>query len=766
MSDDGLVGYATTFHGMFGELDDGTPRVDEVEVPLIQRDYAQGRQDSRSKAIRDRFLDAIHSALTTDSPVGLDFIYGDVRDDNTDQPRRRRFEPLDGQQRLTTLFLLHWYVAFRRGDLSDPQPWTRFTYATRPSARLFCERIVKHPPPPDLVGRPSGWITDQSWYLHLWRFDPTIRAMLVTLDAIAERFASDDADALWDRLTDDTKPAVWFQLLPIDDMGSPENLYIKMNSRGKPLTEFEAFKANLGQLVAQVAGDNDFGHKIDGDWTDLLWPYRGDNDIVDDEFMRYFDFLIEICEWREGRVRDQEEITPEQRVSALLSPANPRHQEHLGFICAAFDTWVGDVAIADALAGFFKTSLEGDGVRLVGAPSTDLFLACCERYGATRGSTRLFSLTDTLLLLAVLTHRIEKTDDAPGRLRTLRNVNEASQFEMRVQNMPKFVEEVAEFMRSGDLNALATFNQNQVADERAKSALRLEEPELAPVLARLEDHTVLRGTLAAFDLDASIKTRAPAFESAFEPDLWPMLTGALLATGDYQRDYPHSDMHRFGSPTTESVWRTLLVDRGDRAALERVRTVLGDLLERVSASEAGAGSALEAVCRQFVDERSAAGHFDWRYHLVRYPAMREGNSGIYYGADKRLGYELTMLRKTQQNSWYRDAYLYAMWCEAGRPDEVKDPWFYGYSTTPRWMELIRTGTSLRSVPDGISVKPPVMPTANATFQAAREQAGLVETDEGLLLRIPQVSREGEAIDTVDRVQAGAQLVLAFVEAGL
>lgn len=47
--------------------------------------------------------------------------------------------------------------------------------------------------------------------------------------------------------------------------------------------------------------------------------------------------------------------------------------------------------------------------------------------------------------------------------------------------------------------------------------------------------------------------------------------------------------------------------------------------------------------------------------------MREGNSGIYYGADHKLGYELTMLRKTVQHSWYRDPYLYAIWREADLP---------------------------------------------------------------------------------------------------
>ena len=136
-------------------------------------------------------------------------------------------------------------------------------------------------------------------------------------------------------------------------------------------------------------------------------------------------------------------------------------------------------------------------------------------------------------------------------------------------------------MQSGDLASLSTFNQNQVADEAAKRDLRNRQPELAPSLARLEDHTILRGTLAAFDLDDSIEARGEAFEAVFEPKHWPALTGALLATGEYQRDYPNSDLHRFGSPTTESVWRLLLVDRGDRVALARVRAVLGNLLDRV-----------------------------------------------------------------------------------------------------------------------------------------------------------------------------------------
>ncbi|WP_138757345.1 DUF262 domain-containing protein [Modestobacter altitudinis] len=758
MSTNSLAGYRTTFHAMFGARDAGAPRVDQVEIPLIQRDYAQGREDARTSAIRGRFLDALHAALTEDAPVGLDFIYGEVRDGT--------FEPLDGQQRLTTLFLLHWYIASRCGALDDAQPWHRFSYTTRPSARLFCERIVKYPPPSDVAGPPSGWITDQSWYLHLWRFDPTIRAMLVTLDAIAERFSGEDAGELWGRLTDGVKPAIWFQLLPIDEMGAAEDLYIKMNSRGKPLTGFEAFKSHLGQLVAEAGAVDDFGHRIDGAWTDLVWPYRGDNNVVDDEFMRYFDFLIEVCEWREDRARGAEVLTPEQRISTLLASTNPRRREHLEFICAAFDVWVEGPPVAEVFADVFKTSVHGDGARLFGAPSSDLFHACCDRYGATRGATRLFSLTDTLLLFAVLVHRIHETEDAAARLRSLRNVNEASQFEMRVQNMPKFIREVDAFMRSGDITSLATFNQNQVADEVAKRAFRGRHPELASALARLEDHAILRGTLAAFDLDASIETRAEAFEAVFEPQHWPALTGALLATGEYQRDYADSDLHRFGSPTTESVWRLLLVDRGDRVALARVRQVLATLLDRVAASEADTPVALVAIADEFVASRIASSHYDWRYYLVRYSTMREGNSGMYYGADGRLGYELTMLRKTVQRSRYRDAYLYAVWCEAGRPSEVVDPWFDGYSTTPRWMTLSGSGTALRSISRGIAVRTGAKPGSAESLNEVCSAAGAMSSDGGWLLPIPQAFPGGEFVDSVDRVQVAANFLQHLVAAGL
>lgn len=767
-----MKGYPTSYTGMFeASADDEPPTITRVEIPLIQRDYAQGRRSAKVNEIRDTFVEALHDALTTGRQIGLDFVYGELKGE-----KGETFEPLDGQQRLTTLFLLHWYLAYRTGRLDGVPSWGAFTYATRPSARLFCERIIENPPPTDYDGVPSTWIKDQPWYLHLWRFDPTIEAMLVTLDTINARFRHDDLDPAWSRLTDTDVPAIWFQLLPIDKKISAEDLYIKMNSRGKPLTDFENFKAHLGEIISHTGRAQEFGQKVDGRWADLLWPYRGDNDLIDDEFMKYLDFVLEICEWREGRVRDGKAplVRPERRASTLFGEQNERHDEHLDFFFRAFDAWWDDDAptaapgLAAIFGGFFTVEDGGTGIRLFGAPDINLFVTCCERYGEMRGNTRVFSLTDTLLLYATLVHRVYETDDAARRLRVIRNANEASLFELRLQNMPKLVAEVEAFMRTGSLDALETYNTNQVVDEEIKRSFLEQHPELEPSLHLWEDQSILRGTLAAFDLDSeTIDGRARAFGEVFRPENWQLLTGALLAVGEYQHDSPKWDFHQFGSPTTESVWRTVLVGRGDRENLERTGHVVSNLLDAFAKSDVPVDTFLHQTVDGLVADRLSRGELDWRYYLVRYPRMREGNSGIYYGAGGTLSYEMTMLRKTVQRSWYRDPYLYAIWREAGSPKQVPDPWFFGYSSNPRWMRLERSGAGLRSVQPGIALDEPVDERDGANFESICEQRpDVIRKDDGWLLVIAQRDNDGVLIDTEDRVQRGAALLKELIASGL
>ena len=258
--------------------------IERVEIPLFQRDYAQGRGGDVVGRVRTDFLDALLAAVVGDETdsIGLDFVYGGVEDGT--------LRPLDGQQRLTTLFLLHWYVASRSGNLADGDGWRHFSYATRQSARMFCESLVAHPLPEGAT--PADWITDQPWYLFLWRHDPTIQSMLVMLDAIHDRFKVVDATRAWARLTDHEHPAVWFLLLPLSGLGSTgsdnmraEDLYIKMNSRGKPLTEFENFKAHFERTIQWSPRSGEFALKADTSWSDLLRHLRNDDDLIYDDVL-------------------------------------------------------------------------------------------------------------------------------------------------------------------------------------------------------------------------------------------------------------------------------------------------------------------------------------------------------------------------------------------------------------------------------------------------------------------------------------------------
>jgi len=118
-----------------------------IVIPVIQRDYAQGRKTEKVTEVRQNFVrDLISYIKEASATHELDFIYGTV---NATDSQIAEFVPLDGQQRLTTLFLLHLYVAGRKGKYSEfisimkgINTSNRFTYKTRNSSTMFCERLL------------------------------------------------------------------------------------------------------------------------------------------------------------------------------------------------------------------------------------------------------------------------------------------------------------------------------------------------------------------------------------------------------------------------------------------------------------------------------------------------------------------------------------------------------------------------------------------------------------------------------------------------
>lgn len=291
----------------------------EVRIPPLQRDYAHGRKGpgmgaERAEIVRTRFLKSIDDALTEGSDqLSLDFVFGPEDEDV--------FEPIDGQQRLTTLFLYHWYLI---PNEMPRAPLGRFRYETRASSRDFVRLLADTAAATvrSAVGQGSlseGMI-DLSGFSLRWRDDPTVAGMLVVLDAIHDNWKvrrPEEHTTAWERLTSAEDPAAYFFMPGNSGEGTRQSayeLYIRMNDRGKQLTPFEQFKAWLeehayrggteGEITGQVKNwpdteaDGTAGKTprwmelLDTEWTDLFWQHMDDeNDLVDEEFLRFFSLI-------------------------------------------------------------------------------------------------------------------------------------------------------------------------------------------------------------------------------------------------------------------------------------------------------------------------------------------------------------------------------------------------------------------------------------------------------------------------------------------
>jgi hypothetical protein len=73
-----VKGYLTSYVRLFEAQPDGVATLSSIEIPLIQRDYAQGRPDARVREIRISFLEVLLETIAGGESVGLDFVYGKI----------------------------------------------------------------------------------------------------------------------------------------------------------------------------------------------------------------------------------------------------------------------------------------------------------------------------------------------------------------------------------------------------------------------------------------------------------------------------------------------------------------------------------------------------------------------------------------------------------------------------------------------------------------------------------------------------------------
>ena len=705
-----------------------------VVIPQLQRDYAQGRADA--KELRERFLSQILRVLREKGRLNLDFVYG--YDKALSPNHHPIFYPLDGQQRLTTLWLLHWYLLPSESVAEEREWLLRFSYRTRSSSTRFCQLLVEYAVV-DGSRLDVAAIKDQPWYRQSYNADATIAAMLGTLRTIKGLVAPGERAALWERLCH--QRALTFDVIDIkgEEFRLTDELYIKMNARGKQLTSFECYKADLTRALREI-GEQDvpccykgkplsyadyFAFKVDNEWLDLF--YHREIDGLDERMYGFIQNIAKLCFFLdpENAKKNVDAFTYWDSVNVFSIQDNA---DRLISILDLFER----IQAKQPLRDFFATLTpsirfsEEDG-KDASASVKDLFRESCDKNASV----------NLVLLLAMSYYMetyklVEATEELQDYLRVVRNLlwGERQLDEMHYQSNVRinsllnywgWIEPLAS--RKQVLDAVKSsgevfLKKKKENEKEPKSKLHqrvdfiLKYPELKPLIGELEDHPLLAGQLGIFDLDQDandFKRQAEAFKLIFDPafcargDADKLIIRALVASG-----YPgvqgknvwggYRDTWFFGG---NGRWSTVLSIKEYEQSEQR--KAIRQLLSQFAGGTGDTKERLQRIIDAYLESEDAKRR-GWRYYFVKYPEFYSGDTNFFAwdNREETADAYVDSLKSFSSNpliGYHANAYVQVVWRLVGRGDtHCRPEWVQGAKDSR--LHLVRSGIYIGHTPEG------------------------------------------------------------------
>ncbi|WP_103629093.1 GmrSD restriction endonuclease domain-containing protein [Campylobacter concisus] len=587
----------------------------KISIPIIQRDYAQGRKDAAT--IRDKFLDEIFNRLDNNENLFLDFVYGSIEDD--------KFIPIDGQQRLTTLFLLHLY--FAKKERKDCEYLKGFTYETRSSSREFCEKLVVE----DLdftKDEISPDIKDSSWFMPFWENDPTVKSMLVMLDAIHDKFKNSN---FYDRLEN-----IKFSFLELKEFGLTDDLYIKMNARGKLLSEFENFKAEFEKELPQ-----EIKAKLDNAWLDLFWGLKdGDKEdvdlsSVDKRYMAFFKgvasnfTVLNIKDTKGAKDFDFDEFDTLDTLEFFNSNEN-----NVNNVIKILDE-LCEVSNYELLKNFTDTSKDITYETRAKFFALSMFLI---KFGAKKLGGDFYKEYE----------RITSNVARDFNIDSISNLKQTFEF----------INEICDKCKSENIfDLLADFQNEQPGSfkvinfyrwqEKKKLELMQSDPRWVDAINKGEKHWYL-GSNLTFLIDFAendvekFKEYYKKFDEIFKEDRENFFfQRALLAKGDYlpeRKDSGYFTFCNFNASAREKDdnWRSVFFDKEKN---ENLKELLDDDRD------------LKQIIEDFNDKNY------WGYYFIKYPEILKECTNFWIWA---YGYTIRVLTGKLTNSYHVEYYTYSL----------------------------------------------------------------------------------------------------------
>ncbi|MCF0158736.1 MAG: DUF262 domain-containing protein [Veillonella sp.] len=630
----------------------------QIVIPQVQRDYAYGRDDKKARSVSDNILHSIHEVLlpnkteNNDVPVlTMDFVYGSVVDNVG-------LLPLDGQQRLTTLFLLYLYASIVEEKEAERKVLKNFCYETRQSANNFCKSLIDDFKYDKNFNKKSlsSQILNNPKCLPNYKDDPTISSMLVILDKITSTFA--DISGIWDKLT--TQRRIIFYFLPLNKFGLSDDLYIKMNSRGKSLTNYELYKSDFLEFLGQHYPNykNVFSDSLDGKWTDILWKNaevdaKKNKNVrsVDDGFMNIFsNASILFYHLRTDDNFSDNGNKPSKHLS-LPFKEQFTSEDEIDKLFKIFDTIQCALSGEDVNKFWNKIfyldnkilSEESNRIRLFWPQKENIF-ALTFRGELTRAQMIFF-----YSIFLGIQNSID-LDLLTKRLRHLRNLVVNSTFQLRGANIHGMLLETEKYILTGAFPSNEYFNSLQVDEEIQKEELTNWE-----TLWKFENHNILRGSLDLFMRTKSLDL-LDKFCSLFDENYTKndtILRQAFLIAGEGQKDYCQYQAYMDNPNFTQrwfvcrpELWHNFFTWNQNRHNQEAIIECLRNLPKTTNELVPYINNGLSQLSKK-----------SWKYYMVRYPGnwntVKGDSQGIYHWDDiQKRPLEVIMLNSSYHGSSY------------------------------------------------------------------------------------------------------------------
>lgn len=284
--------------------------VNQIIIPEIQRDYVWGKNQVEGllNSIHENFENFKKGIDSNQLPqleieiqkafeefynkqkfaCNIGFIYA-----YNDPEYSGKYFLIDGQQRLTTIYLILLVLASEKPDFSGKfiKLYTHsglpiIDYRVREASHYFLKEVINN------YHNNGIEITNQSWFYNDYKNDKTISSIVSNIQIIKSFL--NEKGLINDDFIDYVQNYIEFWYFDTNISEQGEELYIYMNARGEQMQENENLKADLlGKLTIPNDSQkslselkNDWGKKWE-EWQQFFWVNRNENPNADKGFNEF-----------------------------------------------------------------------------------------------------------------------------------------------------------------------------------------------------------------------------------------------------------------------------------------------------------------------------------------------------------------------------------------------------------------------------------------------------------------------------------------------